>query len=82
MSGTIVCKVVGTSIDDLRQWCSHNLTGKFRVRSEYSFEMQIRKPGDPVPVFVLMVRDDDRLRLRDAFDIANTSWSMLGMDSL
>lgn len=82
MSDTIICRVVNSTVDDLRQWCSHNLTGKFRVRAEYDYERRLRKPDSPEPVFVYMVLDNDRLRLRDAYDIANTSWSIIDMESL
>jgi len=68
----IRCNVTGTTIEDLRQWCSHNLTNQFRVRKPYSHE-------DNSLLIVLLISDDDRLRLRGAFDIANTSW-IVGAD--
>jgi hypothetical protein len=76
MQNLIKMEVKGTTIEDIRQWCAHNLTKQYRVRALRDFEERLRdlKRNDPKPVYVIVTSEDDRFRLRGSFDIADTVW--------
>jgi len=76
MQNLIKMEVKGATIEDIKQWCAHNLTKQYRVRALQDYEERLRnlKRNDPKPVYVIVTSEDDRFRLRGAYDIADTVW--------
>lgn len=72
--------VLGATKEDLEQWCSHHLSNRFRIWTEpvfYSEQTEAQKQDRSKPaerVKVHVIGNKDRFRLRDAYDIAATTF--------